>query len=445
MPGEASTAGAVSDASDVIGLAGVASDSLSEDAILDQPSDVAAAVAEPAEAEAPAGKTAEEGAPAEGADGKPAAELSDAVVGAIPKELNALFKDPQVGPKLQTVRPMIQSAFDQLARIREVFPTVRSVHEFASAFPGGIEEAKAAAEKAQLLDAGADEFKGGPEAQLSLANEWHEDDPEAFQSMFLQSAKVLSERDPEAYSRITDSVFHERMSKLGFDEQIEGFRHALAKGDTDRLKGLVQWMVNEADKVGIKYAKAAGQPDPTITAAQREREAATAEKDTARKERVDLFQTNVDTEVRSTMVKSISQITSPLLKDSAFSDSGKQKISSEISTVIEQALLGDRNLQRQLNQIAAEGFRTNKVKEAQRQVADLIASRGKKLVPETSKKVIEEWTARLVSSNKDANTRKTAAGNRTDVGAGGAAPAVRTRKLTPQDAAGMTDDQIMDA
>ena len=427
-----------------IGVTGGDSDTLTEDAILDGPVKGAEPVAEKDAPLADAGKTADAGV-TEGAEkGKPDA-AAEAVPGAMPKELTALLKDPQVAPKLQAVMPQIQSAFDQLARIREVFPTVRAVHEFAEAFPGGLEDAKAAAQKASILDAADDEFKGAPETQRALAEEWHADDPQAFASMFVQSAQVLQEKNPEQYEQITSQVFLDRLDAIGFTEQIEGFRRALESRDAERLKSLVAWMVQESDKRGIQWKKDTGRVDPTIAAAQREREAAKADRSAAFNERMTLVQGQIGAAVHTTVVQSIAQTTAKLLEGTAFSDKGKEQIRTEIRTAIDTTIKADRGVQRQVVNILKAGIASGKLDDARKQIVQIITTRAKALTASTSKKVIEDWTGRVIASNADTNARRAAAGARTDVGAGGAAPAVRTRKLTPKDTEGMTDDQILDA
>lgn len=455
MPAEAQPAAAGGADIGSIGLVGAPSDVQTEDAILDGPSvEGADPVAEADSVPAADGKSAD---PAATADGEPAAKpandaaatAADNVPSAMPKELTALLKDPQVAPKLQAVMPQIQSAFDQLARIREVFPTVRAVHEFAEAFPGGLEEAKAAQQKSSMLDEADDQFGGTPEQQRQLAEEWATDNPQAFQSMFVQSAALLRERDPQAYNAITSQVFHDRMESAGFSEQIEAFRQVLATGNketwTAKLPGLVQWMVNESDKLGVKWNKSAGQQPPEITAAQKEREAATTERHAAFSERVTLFQGQVGASIHSSLTQSVNATVNPLLKDTAFSDTGKANIRQQIINTMDQTIRADKNIQRQILRLTQDGFRNNKTEDAKKQIVSLLTGRAKVLLGPTAKKVLAEKTAELVANNSNTNARRAAAGARNDVGTGGAPPAVRTRKLTSKDTEGMSDDDIMNA
>lgn len=451
MPAETQAAGAADVSLPSIGLAGASSDTLTEDQLLDQPSESAPEVAEP---EVQADETVNDGAAAdagkvEGADGQAAkdaaAAAADNLPSSLPKELSALLKDPSVAPKLQAVMPQIQSAFDQLRTIREVFPTTRAVREFSEAFPGGVEEAKAAQSKATILDAADDEFSGSPEAQRGLAQEWNTDNPEAFKSMFVQSAAVLRESDPEAYQQITNQVFVDRLAQIGFDEQIEGFRQVLASGDVEKLKGLTQWMVNEADRLGIKWSKATGQVDPAQAAISREREAAAADRSAATQERIEIFQNQVGNAVENSVKQTIAAAINEPLKASAFSEQGKEAIRADIRSKVDSAIKADKGMQKQIGRILQEGLRTKNMNDARTKVVALLTQRAKQLIPKTAQGVIAEKTAQFIAQNKDLNTRRDAAGARRDVGTGGAPPAIRTRKLTKDDTAGMTDDDIMNA
>ena len=437
-----------------ISIAGAAADSQTEDQLLDgTPSEGgAAAVADAPLAGAAAEPGATDGEPAKPAAAEPAAAAAaaaDNVPSAMPKELTALLKDPSVAPKLQAVMPQIQSAFDQLARIREVFPTVRAVHEFAETFPGGLEEAKAAQQKSAMLDEADDQFGGPPEQQRALAEEWITDNPDAFKSMFVQSAALLRERDPQGYEQITGQVFHDRLESSGFAEQIEAFRGILAIGNkevwAEKLPGYVQWLVNKADELGVKWTKTAGRVDPAINAAKTEREAAAAERSAAFKERLTLFSGQVGASVHTSINQSVSALTTNLLKDTAFSDAGKTRIRTEIISTMDQAIKADRNMQRQIARITQEGFRSGNTEDAKKQLVTLLSGRAKQLLPATAKKVIAERTAEIIASNSATNDKRAAAGARTDVGAGGASPAVRTRKLTVADTAGMSDEEILNA
>ena len=71
-------------------------------------------------------------------------------------------------------------------------------------------------------------------------------------------------------------------------------------------------------------------------------------------------------------------------------------------------------------------------------------ARAKALLANVAKSVITRRTAEVVAHNQQVNDKRNQAEGRREVGAGGASPAVRTRKLTPADTATMTDDQIMD-
>lgn len=453
MPG---TESAAADSGSVgsFSIAGAPPDTQTEDAILDgtTPAEGAAAV-EPAAGTEPAGKTAEPGAePAAGAtaDGKPAegepgaAAAEQLPTAGIPVELTALLKDPLVAAKLQPIMPKIQAAFDQNASYRELYPTVREAREFRETFPT-LEDAKSAATKSALLDEADEQFAGPPEQQTALATEWADSDPVAFLSMFTESAKVLQAKNPQGFEQVTQSIFTERIRAAEWDEQIAAIGDALRKGDVDRLKGLANWLVQDSAKRGIEWNPRTGRVDPAVEAAQRERTQAAEERQAAVTERITFFQQrvggSVETQVKSTIANSIAQT----LKDSAFTEQGRNAIKAEIFTNLDAKIRADKNVQKQLVQIIkGQNGKIDTSKEAHAKAVTLLTNRAKALLNTVAKEVIARRTAEVVASTQQVNDRRTQAASRTDVGAGGASPVVRTRKLTPADTATMTDDQIMD-
>lgn len=454
MPAGTEPAGAGSVDIPSFSIAGAQSDTLTEDQVLDGTTPVeASGAAEPAAAGAQPGKTAEPGAEpaagaqpdgqqAQGQDGQqPAAEAL--ATAAIPAELTALLKDPLVAAKLQPIMPKIQAAFDQNTAYRELYPTVREAREFRETFPT-LEDAKSAAQKATLLDEADDQFAGTPDQQAALATEWAESDPNAFVSMFGEAAKVLQARNPQAFEQATQSIFADRMRAAEWDEQIEAIGQAIAKGDMDRLKGLASWLVQDAAKRGIQWNPKTGRQDPAMEAAQREREAAQTERQSAITERIQFFQQRVggscETQIRGTITKSLEQT----LKDSAFTPAGKEAIAKQIYDELDAKIRADRNVQKQLVNIIKANGKIDTSNEALKKAVALLTGRAKTLLSGVAKSVIERRTAEVVASTQQVNDKRDANANRREVGAGGAAPVVRTRKLTPKDTATMTDDEIMD-
>jgi hypothetical protein len=435
-------------------IAGAQSDTQTEDAILDgTPPAEGAGSGTPAGTE-PAGKTAEpgqepaagavaDGKQVEGQDGQQAA--AEALAPAqIPAELTALLKDPQVAAKLQPIMPKIQAAFDQNTAYRELYPTVREAREFRETFPT-LEDAKAAATKSALLDEADDQFAGTPDQQRALAAEWADSDVVAFRSMYTEAGRVFAEKDPQGYAQAIEQSAKDWIRTAEWDEQIAGMAEALKTNDLDRLKGMVAWLVQDAGKRQVQWNPKTGRTDPNMEAAQREREAATTERQAALTERIQFFQQQVggscETQIRGTITKSLEQT----LKDSAFTDDGKKAIAQEIYAQLDDKIKADKATQRALVQIIKANGKVDTSNVARQKAVALLTGRAKALLAGVAKAVIERRTKEVVASTTQINDKRDANANRREVGAGGATPVVRTRKLTPKDTAAMTDDEIMDA
>lgn len=361
---------------------------------------------------------------------------------AIPKEFTQLLKDPAIAKKLEPVMPQIQAAFDQNKKFREIFPTVAEARAMRDVFPGGAEEAKAVAAKAVALDEADDQFTSGdPREQSALAAEWFEDSPEAFRSMFVESSKLLQARDPQAYQEITQSILTGHFQANRWDEQIEAMRVAIDANDLDRLKGLSAWLVNEAEKKGIKFDRG-GRIRPEDAALNRDRENLSREQAETHQERIAFFNERVNSTVEGEVKSAIAKSIPSLLEKSAFSDKGRERISKDVYEAIDRRLKADKSTARAMRQIIRPNGKLDLSKDAQTQAANLVTGRARAILTTVAKQIIQERTAEMISQNKNANLKKDTAGKRPDI-TGGASPHVRTRKLTPKDTAGLSDDEIM--
>lgn len=438
-----------------IDLVGAASDSQSEDQILAGDASAEAGSADVAEIDdTPVGQTDDDAAKSDDdqgstdGEGDLAGKTKDgqaqevAVPTAIPKELTKLMKDPAVAPKLQAVMPQIQAAFDQNAKFREVFPTVAEARAMREVFPGGADEAKAVAAKAIALDEADDQFSSAdPQEQQSLASEWFEDNPEAFRSMFIESAKLLQARDPQSYDTITQGILTNQFQSNRWDEQLEAMRVAIEGNDLERLKGLSAWLVNETDKRGIRFDRN-GRVDPQTQANARDRENLSNQQAQAQQERVEFFNERVNTTVASQVKTAITKSLTPLLEKSAFTDKGKERISKEVFEEIDRRLKADKSISRAFRNIIRPNGKLNLSRDAQTQAATLLVGKARATLTTVAKQIIQERTAEMISQNRTTNQKKDAAGKRADV-SGGASPQIRTRKLQPKDVQGMSDDEIL--
>ena len=89
---------------------------------------------------------------------------------------------------------------------------------------------------------------------------------------------------------------------------------------------------------------------------------------------------------------------------------------------------------RQLNDQVRQAFRSGPLDAAhQRAIVSLISSRARQALPGVAKRVLNEWTAALVSAGEERRTRQRAAEGRVDIGGSGRSGSDGRRSLSPRE------------
>lgn len=355
---------------------------------------------------------------------------------AIPTELKHLMSDPKVAP---TIQRMAQ----QNNAYRTAFGTVRDARTFATEFPGGVKEAVDQKQKAYALDEADDAFASGdPGTQERLASEWATAYPQAFGSMVQASLKVLQSSNPQAFSQFTGQVLKDSFSANRFDEQMEAIATAIAGLSSEqiadpairRLAGLTQWMVEKTNALGIKYQRN-GQLSPEQEALNK-RTQELDQRSQQHQQSVATYATNqANGAALSSFTPALKSTLGKLLKESAFTDAGKQRIEKEIQSTISERLKADQGLQRNFAKTLKDGQFSP---EATRKAAELLSLRAKALITSVAKNIIDERTKEFIAHNQSVNDKKVNAGKRADI-TGGQAPATRSRTVPREQIGRMTD------
>ncbi len=359
-----------------------------------------------------------------------------------PAWLKQLYADPKIGREAQRL-------WDTSAAYREAFPTVAEARAVKELFPGGAEEARAVHAKANALDEADEQFvSGDPEAQTQLATEWYDDNPEAFTRMVSVSAKLLAEREPEAYQQLTSQIFLGTLQRENFDKRVELLREALEKNDAGALKALVGNLVGWAQQKGIAGDPAkTGHISPERQVLERERQELTRQRQELEARAYQGFEQAAQTAVQGSIQQSIQGTVANVLKDAPFTDAGRKRIAEEVFRTVDEKLRADKGLTRQYAAIVRPGgtrhggWRLDE--QAKTQVVNLLVGRAKALIPAVAKQVVADYTAYVLSSNKEVIGRKESAARRVDI-AGGAAPQTRVRPLTQEDIRGLSDAEVLD-
>ena len=112
------------------------------------------------------------------------------------------------------------------------------------------------------------------------------------------------------------------------------------------------------------------------------------------------------------------------------SPSARNRVVGEIYRELDSTLRANRQLGQQMR----EAFRSGALDDAhQRAIVSLVTGRAKQALPAVAKRVMNEWTSTIVSTNQDRRARQRAAEGRVDIsGSGGAANDGR-KSMTPRD------------
>ena len=368
---------------------------------------------------------------------------TDLEPGVIPPELAPLMRDDKY-------RPHIQRLVDQ-NRAYQAFGTVRDARKFAESFPGGVTEALNYRDRAFTLDSADEAFESGDEnARSQLVNEWFERVPDATIGMLGTTMRILQQRDPARYGQLSGKIVQETFKNSNWDLQLASIADKISKLSAEqladpvisRLAGEAQWLVEQAEKAGIKYSDKA-KVSSEVDEISKRQQTFEQQQQQHQIERANFFTDAINTDVKSSLNRSINAKVGELLKNSAFSDKGKQRIASEILTGIEDKLKQDPAYKATLRQhIKEAGMSVSK----RDKVVSFIVERSKIAMAAVAKQVIAEKTAELIADNKKANARKEGPG-RVDI-TGGQSASARPRKLTAEQMRSMSDsdkDAYVDA
>jgi hypothetical protein len=136
---------------------------------------------------------AESSAAQEGTPQSAAASSASETLSAAPAWLAERMRDPWHGDEATELWEGKQRAEKEIGAYREAFATAEDARSIKALYPGGLTEAKAAAERARELDAiDASFFRGDSSARAQLAERMMQQDPGAFREMVEAGLKLLN-------------------------------------------------------------------------------------------------------------------------------------------------------------------------------------------------------------------------------------------------------------
>jgi hypothetical protein len=375
----------------------------------------------------------------------------DEIAAGVPAELKHLLSDPKVAPHLQR-------AFNQLADYSKL-GTVRDARTFAQEFPGGVREAQEYKNRAlDLADWDGQYESGDPRQQADLVRSWYDHaaqqgKPEVFRGLVNVALGELKKSDPEGYKQLTGGTIEQSLGgelvatdgrawnmsgQMAAIRQVLADRNLTADEKLEQLGGYSYFLVRELEAMGIGKKSEGGRiPREQERFQQREQQQNTRQEQLELQTR-NLFNGTVNSDVHTTMDRSIAQTLAQQLKDTAFTPKGKQEISAKILPEIERRLSQDRAYVSRTKQMQAEAKYDVGKRKA---VVDYVVNRCKALVVPVAKEIIAAETEKFVAGTRDANDRReNGARQRVDVTGGQAG---RTGRQLPTRAQiqGMPDSE----
>jgi len=306
----------------------------------------------------------------EGMSPKPeGASNGDAQAQEVPQWLAERMRDPSHGVEARELWDGKQRAEKEAAAYREVFATPAEARTLKEIYPGGVNEAKAAAERARTLDEiDAAFYRGDGAARAQLAQKMMQQDPAAFREMVEAGVRLLG----TAGGQLVDGV-GEGLTPEGVSYKPEGI-----SGKPERIVGKGDG-TSHRDGHGAS-ANAAVAPE-VVSAYRVFEKAANAE---------------LEKSVGGAIARMMEQALPNLKMMGANGREGAQgsaplqeRLAGAVREEIEAALKSDGQLGEQVGKILA-GRRFDDG--ARAQVVRLIDTRAQQLVPGAVRRVVGSWT-----------------------------------------------------
>jgi hypothetical protein len=319
-----------------------------------------------------------------------------------PPWLAAQMKDPWGGEEAREFWDGVQQARTEAAAYRSAFATPEDARALKELYPGGVTEARAAAERGRLLEEIDRAYFGGagnsPEqtsaARTQLAQRMLREDPAAFREMVAAGLQALQEAgqgsggaaSQTALPRLAQ-VFAENRTTVGAQLYPESSR-----GNAAPLPGNTP--AGDAHVAAYAAFERAANEDL-------ERSVGGAIDRTLEQALPSFERHNAPGQARLGE-QAGAQRAAPL----------RQRLAASVRADVEKALQSDRQLSEQVAQILSSRRFDN---DARAQLVRVIADRAQQLVPGAAKRVLNEWTQTTLAAHRGRTQRADAASARADV------------------------------
>ncbi len=300
-----------------------------------------------------------------------AAPPGTAVLSEPPPVLAQMMADPESGAEARELWSGIQEARAEVAAYRACFASPEEARALKELYPGGAAEARAAAERARVLDEIDAAYFGGagssPEqasaARAALAERLLRENPAAFREMVFAGLRAL-----ENAAAVSEAA-------------------PASPAAAPRPQGVTAEPPFGAAASGPVHASPAAS-HPALSAYAAFEQAANAD-----------LERSVGDSIERTLARALPNLARDEANAGARpgSVSLRDRLAASIRQEIEQALRSDRQLSEQVTQIlSARRFDA----ETRAHVVRLIGDRARQLVPGAARRVIGEWTQSALAAHR---------------------------------------------
>ena len=349
-----------------------------------------------------------------------------------PPWLAAQMKDPWGGEEAREFWNGVQQARTEAAAYRAAIASPEDARALKELYPGGVSEARNAAQRARLLEEVDRAYFGGagnsPEqgsaARAQLAQQLLREDPAAFREMVAAGLRALQAAG-QGSGATPQSSDLPRLAKLLSDQGdlnvVPPFRMA---SSADQLASAGSSVVAQHAAplqgnaaTATTYTGQAAHESPVTSHQSLSAYAAferAANEDLERSVGVAIERTLEQALPSAARVITSGQAEAQHSSGSAQDRAAplQQKLSAAIRQDVEKALQGDRQLGEQVAQILASRRFDNDTRE---QVVRLISERAQQLVPGAAKRVLSEWTQTTLAAHRTRTQRSESNASRIEV------------------------------
>ena len=307
-----------------------------------------------------------------------------------PAWLAAQMKDPWGGEEAREFWDGVQQARTEAAAYRAAFASPEDARALKELYPGGVNEARAAAERGRLLEEIDRAYFG------AAGNS-----PEQLSASRAQLAQRMLREDPAAFREMVAAGL-QALQEAG---QGSGGTNAA------NLPRLAQVFATSRSTVGAQQAA----PQPGNTSADNAHVEAYAAFERAANEDLER---SVGGAIERTLIQALPSVDQHSSPGQAGAQRGaplRERLAASVRADVEKALQGDRQLGEQVAQILSSRRFDN---DARAQVVRLIADRAQQLVPGAAKRVLNEWTQTTLAAHHGRSQRADAGRARPDVAQG---------------------------